>query len=333
MARGCAAKAFLLVMFTISALPPRHVASGDDYYDRVRHHPDVMDLEFEADDELNSTASRLTSPGEPITSSQAFMRGHGTFVEDEQVIASVAGTVERVNKLVSVKPVKSRYTPEVGDLVVGRITEVQSKRWKVDVNSRQDGLLMLSSVNLPGGVQRRKLESDELQMRTFFEESDLLVAEVQSLFSDGSISLHTRSLRYGKLRNGQLVRVPSGLVRRLKSHFFSLPCGVDLILGLNGYIWVSKHVKEINQVGEEGFDAEAVYSNKNDPIDSTTSRAIVRVCNIIQALARHHVPLTDHLIEQAYEWVVDQNIDVVDILTEEIGDSLVASVPALVARA
>jgi exosome complex component RRP4 len=70
-----------------------------------------------------------------------FGSGHGTFVEDEQVIASVAGTVERVNKLVSVKPVKSRYvlareffqgssrdihryTPEVGDLVVGRITEV-----------------------------------------------------------------------------------------------------------------------------------------------------------------------------------------------------------------
>ncbi|CAE6418366.1 unnamed protein product [Rhizoctonia solani] len=313
-------------MFTISTLPLRHIASGDDYYDRVRHHPDVMDLEFEADDELNSTASRLTSPGEPITSSQAFMRGHGTFVEDEQVIASVAGTVERVNKLVSVKATKSRYTPEVGDLVV------QNKRWKVDVNSRQDGLLMLSSVNLPGGVQRRKLESDELQMRTFFEESDLLVAEVQSLFSDGSISLHTRSLRYGKLRNGQLVRVPNGLVRRLKSHFFSLPCGVDLILGLNGYIWVSKHVKEINQVGEEGFDAEAVYSNKNDPIDTKTSRAIVRVCNIIQALAHHHVPLTDHLIEQAYEWVIEQNIEIVDILSEEVEDSLVASVPALIAR-
>ncbi|KAF8705468.1 Exosome complex exonuclease RRP4 N-terminal region, partial [Rhizoctonia solani] len=325
MSRGCVANAFLLVMFTISALPSRHIASGDDYYDRVRHHPDVMDLEFEADDELNSTASRLTSPGEPITSSQAFMRGHGTFVEDEQVIASVAGTIERVNKLVSVKPVKSRYTPEVGDLV-------QNKRWKVDVNSRQDGLLMLSSVNLPGGVQRRKLESDELQMRTFFEESDLLVAEVQSLFSDGSISLHTRSLRYGKLRNGQLVQVPNGLVRRLKSHFFSLPCGVDLILGLNGYIWVSKHVKEINQVGEEGFDAEAVYSNKNDPIDTTTSRAIVRVCNIIRVLARHHVPLTDHLIEQAYEWVIDQNIEIVDILNEENGESLAANVPALIAR-
>ena len=61
-----------------------------------------------------------------------------------------------------------------------------------------------------------------------------------------------------------LVTVPPILVRRLKSHFVALPSGVDLVLGLNGYIWISKHVKEFEQEGEEGFDAEAVYSNKND---------------------------------------------------------------------
>lgn len=49
--------------------------------------------------------------------------------------------------------------------------------------------------------QRRKLESDELQMRTFFEEGDLLVAEVQAFFADGAMSLHTRSLKYGKVRS------------------------------------------------------------------------------------------------------------------------------------
>jgi len=36
-------------------------------------------------------------------------------------------------------------------------------------------------------------------MRNFFEEGDLLVAEVQAFFSDGTMSLHTRSLRYGKV--------------------------------------------------------------------------------------------------------------------------------------
>ena len=122
-------------------------------------------------------------------------------------------------------------------------------------------------------------------MRTFFEEGDLLVAEVQAFFSDGAMSLHTRSLRYGKvrraplsfcggpptltltatqLRNGQLVVVPPALIRRLKSHFTALPCGVDLILGLNGFVWVSKHVAASEQEGEEGFDAAAVYSNRND---------------------------------------------------------------------
>jgi len=60
--------------------------------------------------------------------------------------------------------------------------------------------------------------------------------------------------------------VPPLLVRRLKSHFCSLPCGVDLVLGLNGYIWVSKHVRDDAEAGQDavGFDAEAVYSNKND---------------------------------------------------------------------
>lgn len=53
-------------------------------------------------------------------------RGHGTYTDGEgTVISSVAGAVERVNKLLSVRPLKTRYTGEIGDIVVGRITEVR----------------------------------------------------------------------------------------------------------------------------------------------------------------------------------------------------------------
>lgn len=49
---------------------------------------------------------------------------------------------------------------EIGDVVVGRITEVSQRRWLVDTQSRLDSALKLSSVNLPGGVlvgdRRRK---------------------------------------------------------------------------------------------------------------------------------------------------------------------------------
>ncbi|OCH86614.1 exosome complex exonuclease rrp4 [Obba rivulosa] len=306
-------------------------SSSHDFsdYSTTRHHPDVEDdiaMDFDLEDgDFEDATQKLIVPGEPLTSSHAFMRGHGTYVDGEEVVGSVAGTVERVNKLVSVRAIRTRYNPEVGDLVVGRITEVQPRRWKVDANSRQDAVLMLSSVNLPGGVQRRKLESDELQMRTFFEEGDLLVAEVQAFFADGAMSLHTRSLKYGKLRNGQLVAVPPVLIKRLKSHFLTLPCGVDVILGLNGYIWVSKHVKESQQEGEEGFDAEAVYSNKNDDIDDATRAAISRVCNIIRILAAQFVPLTDAVLLEAYDLVVEQEGDVKDLLHGDAGDALVTA--------
>jgi len=65
--------------------------------------------------------------------------------------ASVAGILEKVNKLISIRPLKARYNGEIGDLIVGRITEVQQKRWKVDINAKLDAVLLLSSVNLPGG--------------------------------------------------------------------------------------------------------------------------------------------------------------------------------------
>jgi len=35
--------------------------------------------------------------------------GHGTYVDNEEVIASVAGTIERVNKLVTVRAIRSRW--------------------------------------------------------------------------------------------------------------------------------------------------------------------------------------------------------------------------------
>ena len=44
------------------------------------------------------------------------------------------------------------YAGEVGDVVVGRIVEVQQRRWKVDTFSRLESVLLLSSINLPGGV-------------------------------------------------------------------------------------------------------------------------------------------------------------------------------------
>ena len=52
-----------------------------------------------------------------------------------------------------------RYNGEVGDVVIGRIREVGQRRWKVETHAKLDSVLMLSSVNLPGGELVRLISS------------------------------------------------------------------------------------------------------------------------------------------------------------------------------
>jgi exosome complex component RRP4 len=184
----------------------------------------------------------IVTPGEVITSdSTQFLRGHGTYIDNRgRLVASIAGKVERVNKLISVRPPKARYTGEVGDVVVGCVVEVLQKRWLVDIGGHQLSVLPLTSVNLPGGQQRRRTTEDQLQMRELYEEGDLISAEVQKFFHDGAASIHARSLNFGKLLNGQNIAVTPALVPQLKQHFVQLKdLGVDIILGKNGRVWIT----------------------------------------------------------------------------------------------
>ena len=149
-------------------------------------------------------------------------------------------------------------------------------------------------------------------MRTFFQEGDLLVAEVQSILSDGTMSLHTRSLKYGKLRNGRLVIVPPTLVIRLKSHFHSLPYGVEMIVGLNGYVWIqapsamssvqnTKSTAAGDDWQPEASASMAIYSSQNDPIDPETRAKIDRTAACVEILAKHWIAITSTHVHAAYD--------------------------------
>ncbi|KAF6018664.1 EXOSC2 [Bugula neritina] len=235
------------------------------------------------------------NPGDLISKDSGYMRGHGTYfdVDEGKILASVAGCVERVNKLICVRPLKTRYIGEVGDVVIGRITEVGNKRWKVDAHTVLDSVLLLSCVNLPGGELRKRSEEDERMMREYLSEGDLISAEVQTVYSDGHLSLHTRSLKYGKLGQGILVKVSPSLVKRCKNHFHNLPCGVTVILGNNGYIWICP--LQSNEGAEGGF------MQRLDPISEQEREAMVRMRNSILCLAQYKMMLYDTSAYYAYE--------------------------------
>lgn len=218
--------------------------------------------------------------------------------------------MEQVNKLISIKPLKSRYVGEIGDVVVARVLEVQQKRWKVDTNSRLDSVLLLSSVNLPGGELRRRSVEDEQMMRKYLQEGDLISAEVQNVYVDGSLSLHTRSLKYGKLSQGILVKVFPSLIKRRKTHFHNLPCGASIILGNNGFIWISSIVNSEVE-GDGGFT-----QNLDEIVPRGDREVIARLKNCILALANCKMMLYDTSILYAFE--ESMKYEVHEILNQEV---------------
>ncbi|XP_060551302.1 exosome complex component RRP4-like [Ruditapes philippinarum] len=258
--------------------------------------------------------SNLVTPGDVITSDTGFMRGHGTFMEDGRHHASVAGVVQRVNKLICVKPLKTRYNGEVGDIVVGRILEVGLKRWKVDTHAKLDSVLMLSSVNLPGGELRRRSEEDEKLMRHYLKEGDLISAEVQSVYSDGSLSLHTRSLKYGKLGQGSLYLVSPSLIKRRKTHFHYLPCGATVILGNNGYVWICPTEGEVSE-------QTGGYEQNLEPVLRADREVVARLGNCVQALADHKMMLFDTSILYTYE--ASLKFPIKDIMKPEVKTEII----------
>lgn len=261
-------------------------------------------------------------PGDeiPVDMDAGFLKGHGTQLVDGKLIATTCGIVARINKLITVRPLKTRYIPETGDVIVGRVTEVAGKRWKVDVGARQEGILMLSAVNLPGGVQRRRTNVDELNMRQLFEETDVISAEVQSFFADGAVALHTRSLKYGKLERGQLVKVPPTLIKRLKHHFHTVEAyGVDLILGCNGYVWVQERVAKAAEEEAEvdpmtDDDAWGKESSKL-PVDKPTRENVCRVANAIRVLASLFLTILPSAIVSVADLSVAMGVPLKDMLS------------------
>jgi exosome complex component RRP4 len=288
-------------------------------------------------------SSSLVIPGQVIATSStdsvaaasgidennnSFLRGHGTFVEhcngQDRLVATVCGTVHRVNKLITVVPFcETIYQGHVGDLVVGRVTSVGTSRWTVTlVPQQRDASLPLSGVHLPGGAQRLRTAQDQRDMRLFLQEGDLISAEVHKVQpSDGSLVLHTRSYRYTKLENGSLIRVPPALIPRRKNHYTTLINNtLDVLWGTNGNVWIQRKMKD--QGGEDAKDLADLQEqlrqeHATTPVDGETRQSIARLRNAVECLRLVHAMVTPENTEAVYAKSIELTLKPAQMLLPE----------------
>lgn len=293
--------------------------------------------------ELEGTLTQqLVIPGQVIAvasvaegaeeSDDSFLRGHGTYIEktptEQRLIASVTGTVQRINKLISVESVSSsNYDAHTGDLVVGRIAAVGAARWSVTlIGHARPAFLPLSGVHLPGGVQRVRTAQDAREMRQYLQEGDLVSAEVHKLQADGTVFLHTRSFRYGKLENGCVITVPPSLVPRRKNHYFdSFLDRFEVLFGCNGMIWMQRKLQNTDSTanpldGNQDL-AELQEKRRNEhaqlPYSADERKSLARLRNCIECLRLTHTVVTPESVEEVFKRSVDSNTPLADMLLSQ----------------
>ena len=82
----------------------------------------------------------LVIPGQ-ILADDEYYSGRGTFKENGKVCSSLLGRVSLRNKKIRVIPLKSKYVPKKGDVVIGKIKDVRFSMWDLDINSPYSGIL------------------------------------------------------------------------------------------------------------------------------------------------------------------------------------------------
>lgn len=103
---------------------------------------------------------------------------------------------------------------------------------------------------------------------------------------------------------------------------------VDVILGVNGYIWISKHAdgtaaassttEPVSITRMEEMVSSSIYSSQNDEIPPQTRREIARLAQCIRVLVEGGVRVDEETVMRAYEASLQVDLEMAD--DEEEGD-------------
>ena len=213
----------------------------------------------------------LVIPGQ-ILADDEYYSGRGTFKENGKVCSSLLGRVSLRNKKIRVIPLKSKYVPKKGDVVIGKIKDVRFSMWDVDINSPYSGILPAFEV-----FGREKKELNRV-----FDVGDVLFLRVVEVDEIKKAKLGLKGRGMGKFKGGIIVDIAPTKVPRLigkKGSMINMikdKTKCKIVVGQNGLVWV-KGNEDMEQLTREiihVIEAEAHTSGLTNKIKNKLYLAI-----------------------------------------------------------
>ena len=213
----------------------------------------------------------LVIPGQ-ILADEEYYSGRGTFKENGKVCSSLIGLVSLRNKKIRVVPLKSKYVPKKGDVVIGKINDVRFSMWDVDINSPYSGILPAFEV-----FGREKKELNKV-----YDVGDVLFLRVVDVDEIKKAKLGLKGRGMGKFKGGIIVDIAPTKVPRLigkKGSMINMikdKTNCKIVVGQNGLVWVKgdEDMEQLTKNIIHLIEAEAHTSGLTNKIKNKLCLAI-----------------------------------------------------------
>ncbi len=199
----------------------------------------------------------LVVPGEELAQGMDFLPSQGTYRNGDKILANIVGIVRLEGKVIKLIPMSGVYLPKRGDVIIGKVKDVNFSGWSVDTNSAYTAMLSMkdgSNDFIPKGADLTK----------YFNIGDYIATKITNVTSQNLIDLTMKGPGLRKLKGGRIVSVNPHKVPRIIGKAGSMVSmlknvtNCNIIVGQNGVIFVKGEpkdeiiaVKSIKKIEEE----------------------------------------------------------------------------------
>lgn len=134
--------------------------------------------------------------------------GENTFRSEGNVYSNKVGLVSYSKDRVSVIALEGTYTPLVGDLVVGMVSDIELGQWVVDIGASVDAKL-----TMPDAINKSFRTS--FDMTKVLDVGDVVVAKIVDLDRRRTPILSIVSRDLGKVHEGFIMKITPSKIPRL----------------------------------------------------------------------------------------------------------------------
>ena len=176
----------------------------------------------------------IVLPGSLLTDNN-YKLGRGTYKENGKIYSSITGLVYFESEQIKVIPLKDTYSPNYGDLVIGRVTGSSYSSWSIDINSTYHGFLPTTEL----------YDKNEPNINNIINIKDMLLLRVANVDEINRVKLTLRSRGLGKFNQGTIIKVKQPTIHFLSEENAFLTTMIqeytytDVIIGKNGLIWIN----------------------------------------------------------------------------------------------